>query len=386
MTVARARLAHTRRDVNDGAAGALSVPLTQTIERRGKETTVKDCREIDEQNSAAEKARIEYCRTARFPELKPIPVGHRQATSDSTTAKFQLLHACNVSIALGWQTAGWIGLIISHIPALFLLYRCHPSSQPDVPQPSATRSLTQPMNSPTQNHRTPTHHSHSNSLSGPSSHSHTITFASTEDDVAAPLLIKSPTSPMPASSPPASSISLSSATGGAAQTNASGATLPSATTAPPPSWFRRRIIIPLFDILKSGATPEGIALSLAFGLTGGVFPVPAITTVACIVLAYVFSLNFPAVQLTNLLMTPVNLATFIPFIRAGEWLLGVDGVELSGVVGMLRSDPLEAVRVFWVSLVRGVLAWLAFLPVATWLAYVILRPIIRRVMGNMKFT
>ena len=187
-------------------------------------------------------------------------------------------------------------------------------------------------------------------------------------------------------SPPSSTTSLSSSSMSTVAPLSSGATLPSTTTAPPPSWFRRRIIIPLFDILKSGATPEGIALSLAFGLTGGVFPVPAITTVACIVLAYLFSLNFPAVQLTNLLMTPVNLATFIPFIRAGEWLLGVEGVELSGVVGMLRNDPLDAVRVFWLSLVRGVLAWLAFLPVATWLAYVVLRPIIRRVMGNMKFT
>ena len=244
------------------------------------------------------------------------------------------------------------------------------------------------MNSPTQNHRTPAHHNHSNSLAGPSSHTHTITFASGEDEATAPLLTsKPPTSPKPASSPPSSSMSLpSSSTIVPIPPMPTGATLSSPTTAPPPSWFRRRIIIPLFDILKSGATPEGIALSLAFGLTGGVFPIPAITTLACIVLAYVFSLNFPAVQLTNLLMTPVNLATFIPFIRCGEWLLGVDGVELSGVVGMLRSDPLGAVRVFWVSLVRGVLAWLAFLPVATWLAYVVLRPIIRRVMGNMKFT
>ena len=249
------------------------------------------------------------------------------------------------------------------------------------------------MNSPAQNHRSVAHHSHSSSLTGPTSHSHTISFNSgnnNDDDSNTPLLAnnKPPTSPaMPtsiSSSPASSSSSLSSIS--PSQLPLSSSTLlPSSTTAPPPSWLRRRIILPLFDILKSGATPEGIALSLAFGLTGGVFPIPAITTLACVVLAYLFSLNFPAVQLTNLLMTPVNLATFIPFIRAGEWLMGVEGVELTGVVGMIRSDPFGAVSVFWLSLVRGVLAWLVFLPAATYLAYVVLRPIIRRVMGNMKF-
>ena len=240
------------------------------------------------------------------------------------------------------------------------------------------------MNSPNQTHRTLTHHAHSNSLSNSSSHSHAINFAGSDDDSVTPtsaLLTKSPASPMPAPSPPASS-----AVSTSQPPLAPAALLPSPSTPPPPPWRPPPPPFPLSPPPPRGPTPEGIALSLAFGLTGGVFPVPAITTVACVVLAYLFSLNFPAVQLTNLLMTPVNLATFVPFIRAGEWLLGVDSVELSGVVGQLRSDPLSAVQAFWVSLARGVLAWLAFLPVATWLAYVILRPIIRRVMGNMKFT
>jgi len=47
------------------------------------------------------------------------------------------------------------------------------------------------------------------------------------------------------------------------------------------SWAQRRIVTPLMAILKSGATPEGLALSLAFGFTGGVFPVPALTTLVC---------------------------------------------------------------------------------------------------------
>jgi len=148
------------------------------------------------------------------------------------------------------------------------------------------------------------------------------------------------------------------------------------------SWFRRKIVLPLFEVLKSGATPEGIALSLSCGVTGGMFPVPALTTLACIILSWVFSLNFPAVQLTNLIVTPLQLATLIPFIRAGEFMFGIDPVALS--LNQISEDPVAAITTFWMSIVRGVCAWLVFLPPATFLLYFLLKPIIRRVMNSLK--
>jgi uncharacterized protein (DUF2062 family) len=249
-------------------------------------------------------------------------------------------------------------------------------------------------------------HSHSNSLSHHSksaspyhgatvSHSHSINLPDDDDDdilspgtASAALITKQPPvmSPVAAiASPPLSSSLVATPSSSSSLSSVPGsATASAASSAPPPSWFRRRILIPFFEVLKSGATPEGIALSLSFGLTGGVFPVPAVTTVACIVLAYLFSLNFPAVQITNLLMTPVNLATFVPFIRMGEWLCRAEAVELS--LALFQVDPLSAIRLFWLSLVRGVLAWLVFLPLATAALYLTLRPVIRRLMANMKFT
>jgi len=83
-------------------------------------------------------------------------------------------------------------------------------------------------------------------------------------------------------------------------------------------------------------------------------------------------------------MTPLNFATFIPFIRCGEWLFGVEPAELS--LSLFQSDPLAAIRVFWISLIRGVIAWLVFLPPATGIIYITLKPIIKRVMTSMKFT
>jgi len=58
--------------------------------------------------------------------------------------------------------------------------------------------------------------------------------------------------------------------------------------------FQRRVVQPAMAILKSGATAEGIALSLAFGLTGGMFPVPATTTLICVAFVFIFKLNLAA--------------------------------------------------------------------------------------------
>lgn len=148
------------------------------------------------------------------------------------------------------------------------------------------------------------------------------------------------------------------------------------------SWFQRKVMIPLTNILKSGATPEGIALSLAFGLCAGVFPVPSITTVIAVAFAYIFSLNLAAVQITNLLMTPINLATFITFIRYGESLFGVDPVPLS--LEPFQEDPISALATFWKALCYGVVAWIIFTPFATGLAYIALKPVIRRLMKSDK--
>jgi uncharacterized protein (DUF2062 family) len=145
--------------------------------------------------------------------------------------------------------------------------------------------------------------------------------------------------------------------------------------------FKRRVVAPAMAILKSGATPEGLAWSIAFGCTGGVFPVPATTTVICIAFALVFKLNVAAVQLINLLMTPINLATFMGFIRVGEWLFGAPPVALS--LEPFKVDPLKALGEFWLSLCYGIVAWGIFTPVATFLLAELLKPFLRKAMAGM---
>ena len=50
-------------------------------------------------------------------------------------------------------------------------------------------------------------------------------------------------------------------------------------------FLRRRIVIPILDLLRQGITPEKIALSIALGITLGVTPVLGSTSILCFLAA-----------------------------------------------------------------------------------------------------
>ena len=68
--------------------------------------------------------------------------------------------------------------------------------------------------------------------------------------------------------------------------------------------LRRRIVIPILDLLRQGIIPEKIALSIALGITLGVTPVLGSTTILCLLAAVLFRLNLPAIQLVSWVSVP----------------------------------------------------------------------------------
>ena len=65
------------------------------------------------------------------------------------------------------------------------------------------------------------------------------------------------------------------------------------------AFLQKRLIAPILQLLTQGITPEKIALSLAFGIMLGVFPVLGTTTLLRFAAALIFRLNLAAVQLVN---------------------------------------------------------------------------------------
>lgn len=146
------------------------------------------------------------------------------------------------------------------------------------------------------------------------------------------------------------------------------------------NFFYRKLVTPLIDLLRQGITPEKIALSLAFGIALGVFPMLGSTTILCALAAVVFRLNLPAIQLVNYFVYPLQLALLIPFIRFGEALFHSPRVPLSipMMFAAIRQSAWQATKTYWTSGWHAMIAWLLVGPLAIWLMYLVLTPLMRR--------
>jgi len=146
------------------------------------------------------------------------------------------------------------------------------------------------------------------------------------------------------------------------------------------AFVRRRLIDPILDLLRQGVTPGKLALSLAFGLGIGIFPVLGVSTVLCTVVAIVLRLNLPAIQLVNYLASPLQLVLIIPFVRVGEHLLGLEPQPLSISEGfrIMGAGVVHAVIVLWDAIVHAALGWIVIGPVIIYTLYRTFQPMLER--------
>lgn len=146
------------------------------------------------------------------------------------------------------------------------------------------------------------------------------------------------------------------------------------------SFFYRKFALPIIDLLRQGITPEKIALSLAFGIGLGVFPVLGSTTILCALAAVLFRLNLPAIQLVNYFVYPLQLALLIPFMRFGEKLFRAPHVSLSLAIifASIKRSAWQTTKTYWTSGWHAMVAWCLIGPLAIWVMYIMLAPALRR--------
>jgi uncharacterized protein (DUF2062 family) len=147
-----------------------------------------------------------------------------------------------------------------------------------------------------------------------------------------------------------------------------------------PSFLHRRLVQPLAALLTQGITSEKVALSLAFGIVLGVFPLLGSTTLLCAAAAVVLRLNLPAIQLVNYFVYPVQLALIVPFMRAGEILYRAQPARLSlaQILAMARADLPHAISTLWVAALHAVSVWLLLAPLVIFVLYFSLLYPVRR--------
>jgi uncharacterized protein (DUF2062 family) len=144
--------------------------------------------------------------------------------------------------------------------------------------------------------------------------------------------------------------------------------------------LRRTLVDPIVSLLSQGITPRHIALSLAFGIVLGIFPVLGTTTVLCTVAALAWRLNMVAIHTVHFAIMPVQLLLIIPFVRLGEHIVKAPPQPLSMDAGMalIAASVMHAIVVLWDAIVHAMLGWLAIGPIAIYLLYRVLRPLLER--------
>ena len=126
-----------------------------------------------------------------------------------------------------------------------------------------------------------------------------------------------------------------------------------------PPILREKILQPLVKILKQGLSPTKLALVIALGMTLSVFPVLGTTTLLCTLIAMIFQLNLPAIQIANYMAFPFQIILFFPFLDIGERFSGknLEGISESTLVSAFNADFFQAIGDLSQYLVLACFGW-----------------------------
>jgi uncharacterized protein (DUF2062 family) len=144
--------------------------------------------------------------------------------------------------------------------------------------------------------------------------------------------------------------------------------------------WQRRVVDVVLAQLRQGITPQKIALTVAIGVTVGLFPILGSTTLLCFLAGVVLKLNQPIIQAVNYLVYPLQVTGIYFFIRIGEWLTRTPPLQFSiaGLIQQFRAAPLHFFQEFGMTALRGVLAWALIAPLVAAALYFGLLPVLRR--------
>ena len=153
------------------------------------------------------------------------------------------------------------------------------------------------------------------------------------------------------------------------------------------SLWRRWVVKPVIAQLAQGTTPSKIAQAIAFGVTTGVFPLLGTTTVLGLSVGILLKLNQPVLQVFRELAYPLQLATILLFMRAGESLFGAVHVPLSIPMMMERffANPGQFMTEYGMIGLYGVVVWLLLAPLLIGVVYFISRPLVEKLAKHLRF-
>lgn len=140
----------------------------------------------------------------------------------------------------------------------------------------------------------------------------------------------------------------------------------------------------MLGFLRTGVSPGRLAFTLALGMTLSCFPLFGATTILCAVVALLFRLSLPVIEVGNYLALPLQFVLLIPFMRMGERLFHSPRLPLSPpkLLEMMRSAPDETMRLLLADQWHAIAAWAVISPGLLLLFFLLLLPLIRLLLNR----
>ena len=154
------------------------------------------------------------------------------------------------------------------------------------------------------------------------------------------------------------------------------------------NWLKHRLVDPLLALLRQGIAPRRLALCAAIAIVIGNIPILGVSTILCGLIALVFRLNLPAIQLVQAAMAPTQLLLIIPFVRLGEWITHAprQAISIKEGLALISQGVWHAVIVLRDAIFHAGLAWLLVAPFCTYAFYRLLAPIFERLAAQVRKT
>ena len=152
--------------------------------------------------------------------------------------------------------------------------------------------------------------------------------------------------------------------------------------------LQRRLFEPLLALLTQGVSPQRLALCVSIGVVIGNIPILGVSTILCAIIALLFRLNLPAIQLVQAAMAPTQVLLIIPFVRLGEWMVRAppQPISIKATLALMAQGIWHTVEVLRDAILHASLAWTLLAPLCIYLLYRLLTPLFERAAAEIRRT
>jgi uncharacterized protein (DUF2062 family) len=152
------------------------------------------------------------------------------------------------------------------------------------------------------------------------------------------------------------------------------------------NWLKHRILDPLLSLLRLGMAPQRLAFCVAIAIVVCNIPILGVSTILCGLIALLFRLNLPAMQVVQASMAPTQVLLIIPFVRLGEWIMRSphQAISIKEGFALISQGIWQAIIVLRDAIFHAALAWIIIAPLSIYVLQRVLTPIFKQMAAQIR--